>query len=103
MSINRTLEGRPALMRVIRERLAEVKQVQSKDDERGSALVIANASVVLTGILMAVVLSSVVYSVGHTSASRAEAEARAAAEGGAQLLARYLMDKTVTDSFSCNT
>ena len=48
-----------------------------RGDESGNALVLAIAAVLLTGLLMGIVFSSVMFSVGHTTATRAAAASRA--------------------------
>lgn len=62
-----------------------------RGDESGNALVLSIAAVLLTGLLMGVVFSSVMFTIGNTTANRASAESRAAAEGGAQQVARKLL------------
>ena len=65
-----------------------------RTDESGNALVLSIAAVLLTGLLMGVVFSSVMFTIGNTTANRANAESRAAAEGGAQQVARELLRKS---------
>ncbi len=67
---------------------------QARKDESGNALVLSIAAVLLTGLLMGVVFSSVMFTIGNTTANRANAEARAAAEGGAQQVGRELLRKS---------
>lgn len=75
--------------------------VTLKRDESGNALVLAIAAVLLTGLLMGIVFSTVMFSVGHTTATRAQAASRAAAEGGAQQVARYLLQNSASASTPC--
>ena len=70
-------------------------------DESGTALVMAIAAVLLTGLLMGIVFSSVMFSVGHTTATRAQAASRASAEGGAQQVARYLLQNSASATMVC--
>ena len=72
-------------------------------DESGNALVMAIAAVLLTGLLMGIVFSSVMFSVGHTTATRAQAASRASAEGGAQQVARALLQKSANAVTFCTT
>lgn len=72
-------------------------------DDSGTALVMAIAAVLLTGLLMGIVFSSVMFSVGHTTATRAEAASRAAAEGGAQQVARTLLQNSSTAVTYCTS
>lgn len=70
-----------------------------RDD--GNAMVLTMATVLLTGMMMAVILSTLVFSVGHTTANRAAVESQAAAEGGAEQVAAYLMNRTEDTSVTC--
>lgn len=70
-------------------------------DDRGNAMVLVLASVMLITLLMGVMLSSIMFSIGQTTASRAHAQSQAAAEGGAQLVGRALLTKSNDATTAC--
>ena len=71
------------------------------DKESGNMLVLAMGAVLIVGLLMTVIFTSVMFTVGNTTASRAHAASRAAAEGGAQQVGRALLQKSALDTTSC--
>lgn len=67
--------------------------------DSGAGMVIVLAAIFLTAMMTTTILASTIFSVRHTTATRANVEAVAAAEAGAQLVAQGLM----TDpSFPCS-
>lgn len=87
----------------VAKRVRRVMHGRVHGDESGTALVMAIAAVLLTGLLMGIVFSSVMFSVGHTTATRAQAASRASAEGGAQQVARALLQNSANAVTFCTT
>ncbi len=61
------------------------------DSERGSAMVLSMAVILLTGLMATVLLASTVFTTSHTTATRASVQSVAAAEAGIDAVARHLL------------
>src|SRR5690606_6636843 len=73
-----------------------LRRMLGGDQERGTAMVLTLAVLILTAMMATTIVASSIFTVRHTTATRANVEAVAAAEAGAQLVAKGILEGTIT-------